>query len=86
MGVTGTAIFYYDLGIMSKIARKIGKDQDAAEYESLAVLVKKAFNDKFFDKNTKQYATASQTANAMAIYMNLVDPRDKDAVLANIIN
>lgn len=85
MGVTGTAIFYYDLGIMSKIARKIGKDQDAAEYESLAVLVKKAFNDKFFDKNIKQYATASQTANAMAIYMNLVDPRDKDAVLANII-
>lgn len=85
MGVTGTAIFYYDLGIMSKIARKIGKQQDAEEYDVLAALVKKAFNDKFFDKKTKQYATASQTANAMAIYMNLVDPKDKDAVLANII-
>jgi len=85
MGVTGTAIFYYDLGIMSKIARKIGKHQDAVEYDALGVLVKKAFNEKFFDKKTKQYATASQTANAMAIYMNLVDPKDKDAVLANII-
>jgi len=85
MGVTGTAIFYYDLAIISKIARKIGKHQDAAEYDALAALVKEAFNEKFFNKETKQYATASQTANAMAIYMNLVDPKDKDAVLANII-
>lgn len=85
MGVTGTATFYYDLGIMSKIARKIGKPEDAAEYDALAVKVKKAFNDKFFNKATNQYATGSQTSNAMALYMDLVDPKDRDAVLANLI-
>ncbi|WP_069658795.1 family 78 glycoside hydrolase catalytic domain [Arcticibacter eurypsychrophilus] len=85
MGVTGTATYYYDLCIMSKIALKIGKPEDAKAYDQLAVAVKAAFNKKFFNQETKQYATGSQTANAMAVYMELVDPQDKAAVIANLI-
>lgn len=85
MGVTGTAIYYYDLGILSKVARLLNKPGEAKAYERLAVRVKKAFNDTFFNKQTKQYATGSQTANAMAVYMGLVAPEDKAAVIDNII-
>lgn len=85
MGVTGTAMFYYDLGILSKTARLLGKQQDAVEYDALAAKVKQAFNDTFFNKATAQYATGSQTANAMAVYMNLVEPQYKDAVVDNIV-
>ncbi|RYG06680.1 MAG: alpha-L-rhamnosidase, partial [Chitinophagaceae bacterium] len=40
---------------------------------------------KFFNANTKQYASGSQTANAMAIYLGLVNEADKKAVVENIV-
>jgi len=85
MGVTGTAIFYYDLNIVKNIAVLLNKKEDAAKYEQLAIKVRKAFNDSFFHKGTKQYATGSQTANAMAVYMGLVEPQYKNAVIENIV-
>jgi hypothetical protein len=85
MGVTGTAIFYYDLNIMDSIAQMLGKPEDAAKYRKLAAEVKASFNSTFFNKETKQYATGSQAANAMALYMKLVEPQYKAAVLDNLV-
>jgi alpha-L-rhamnosidase len=85
IALSATAIYHYDLNIISKIAGLLNKPDDQAKYHDLAMKVKTAFNTKFFDKNTKQYATGSQTANAMAVYMDLVDPLDKQAVVENLV-
>ncbi|RXF71040.1 family 78 glycoside hydrolase catalytic domain [Arcticibacter tournemirensis] len=85
MGLTATAYYYYDLIILQKAALLLGKKADAAKYAALASEVKLAFNKKFYDKEKKQYGSGSQTSNAMAVYMNLVDPEDKDAVVDNIV-
>lgn len=85
MGVTATAIYYYDLTVLKNIAVLLNKNQDASEYEQLSVKVRKAFNDTFFHKDTRQYASGSQTVNAMAVYMGLVEPQYKDAVVENIV-
>ncbi len=85
MGVTGTAIYYHDLIILQKIAQLLGKTDDLKRYQDLAVEVRKSFNQTFFNPITKQYATGSQTANAMAVCMELVDPNDKEAVVENIV-
>jgi alpha-L-rhamnosidase len=85
MGVTGTAIYYYDLNVMEKVAGMLGKTEAAAKYKRLAEAVRKSFNAKFFNPQTKQYATGSQTANAMAVYMKLVEPANKAAVVENIV-
>lgn len=85
MGVTGTAIYYYDLTIMEQIATFLGKAGDARQYRSLAVEVRKAFNNAFFNRETKQYATNSQTANAMALFMKLVEPQYEAAVVDNLV-
>jgi alpha-L-rhamnosidase len=85
MGITATAIYYHDLKILEQIANLIGKNDDAIAYKNLATEVRKAFNDKFYHTETKQYGTGSQAANAMAIYMELVPPADKSAVFANLI-
>ncbi|WP_426061767.1 family 78 glycoside hydrolase catalytic domain [Hymenobacter sp. B1770] len=85
MGVTGTATYHYDLGILAQVARLLGKTDEAVAYENRAIEVKKAFNAKFFNTTTKQYATGSQAANAMAVYMDLVAPADKAAVVENIV-
>jgi alpha-L-rhamnosidase len=85
MGVTGTTTYYYDLTLMAGIARLLGKTAEATAYSTLGAEVKTAFNAKFFNPATKQYATGSQTANAMAVYMGLVAPADKAAVVENIV-
>lgn len=85
MGVTATAIYYYDLTIMKEVSRILGKQKEVNDYTKLAKEVRHAFNKKYFDPNTKQYATGSQTANAMAVYMELVEPGNKKAVVDNII-
>lgn len=84
-GVTATAIFYYDLSILSKVAKLLGKSADAWIYEEMAEKVRTAFNNSFFNKDTKQYATGSQTANAMAVYIGLVEPQYKETVVENIV-
>jgi len=76
-GITSTAIYYYDLTILSRVASLLGKDPDAAYYKELGGEVKDAFNLAFFNVKTAQYGTGSQTANAMAVYMGLVDRRIK---------
>ena len=84
-GVTATAIYYYDLAILGKIARLLGKGEDAGQYDQLAAAIKTAFQEKFFNKQTKQVASGSQAANAMAVYMGLIDEADKEAVVDNIV-
>ena len=84
-GITGTAIYYYDLTILQQAATLLGKQEDAVQYRQLSEQVKAAFNDAFFDEATNQYGTGSQTANAMAVYMKLVDPQHKNAVVENIV-
>jgi hypothetical protein len=52
------------------MAKLLNQDVDYNLYNKLAAEVKYAFNKKYFNKEI-QYATGSQTANAMAIFMNL---------------
>jgi alpha-L-rhamnosidase len=84
-GLTATAVYHYDLTILADVARLLGKPQDALKYTQWAKEVKAAFNNKWFNKDTKQYGTNSQAANAIAIYMGLIDPADKAAVVDNIV-
>jgi hypothetical protein len=84
-GITATAIYYYDLTIATQIAQLTGKFNDAVAYRKSAVQVRNAFNNSFFNRQTNEYGGGSQTANAMAIYMKLVEPEHKNAVVANIV-
>jgi alpha-L-rhamnosidase len=84
-GITATSLYYYDLDIAGKIASLLGKYDDAALYKNLAAKVKKAYNQQFFNTETKQYGTGSQAANAMSVYARLVEPQYKAAVVSNIV-
>lgn len=85
IAVTATATYYYDVCIMTKAAQLIGKEEDAKYYQVLAKEIRDAFNKRFFNPETKQYDTGSQTANALAIYMGFVEPADRNAVFRNIM-
>jgi hypothetical protein len=85
MGLTATAYYYQDLMVMNKIAILLGKLTDAAKYTAWATDVKQAFNKMYFHPETKQYGTGSQTSNAVALSLGLVNDKDKKAVVDNIV-
>jgi alpha-L-rhamnosidase len=79
--LTATAIYYYDLVLLSKMAGILQKDPEKEYYSSLALEVKSAFNKRFYNPETGVYSTGSQTAMAMPWCVGLVSDEDKDKVI-----
>jgi len=84
--LTATAIYYYDILLLSKMMELTNNKEDAEKMTALANEVKKAFNTKFFNSETKVYSTGSQTAMAMPLCFGLVNDNDRKAVFENIID
>ncbi len=83
--LTATAIYYRDIALLSAMARKLGRDEDAAALARLAEDVRRAFNARFFDPATKIYAAGSQTAYATPLHFGIVDEADRPAVFRNFV-
>jgi hypothetical protein len=86
VALTATAIYYYDAVILANTAQLLGYTSEKKYYDSLAVEIRKSFNNTFFDFNKKIYATGSQTSMAMPLSLGLVDEIDKEKVLQNLID
>lgn len=85
MGVTATATYYYDAVLLAKMADLLNKPAAKKKYDQLAMQIRNAFNQVFFDKERMQYDSASQTANAMALYMGLVEDKYRSAVVDALV-
>lgn len=83
--LTATATYYYDAMVMAKMAMLIGKDSIAKQYTSLASDIRKAYNARFFNASTHSYENGSQTANAISLYVGMVDDSEEQAVLDNLV-
>jgi alpha-L-rhamnosidase len=83
--VTSTAYYYVDAQIVARCAERLGKTDDAAKYTRLADTIRSAFNRAFLNPQTKQYANGSQTALSCALYQGLVNPADREAVVAHLV-
>jgi hypothetical protein len=86
IALSATSHYYFGIDLLAKAAKLLNKKEDAVIYENLAISVKNAFNGKFFDTKTKQYGTGSQFSNAVPLFLNMVAPEDKQAVLDNLVN
>ncbi len=84
-GITSTAIYYYDLAILAKAAVILHKTDDEKKFSDLSVKVREAYNSTFFNKQTNQYGTGSQAANAISVYTGLVDTGVKGKVIDNLV-
>ncbi len=84
--VTATAIYYYDLRIMSEMSRILGFESDYKSYSDQSDLVKQAYLKRFYDVNSGVCSTGSQTAYAMSLYTGLIPEKDKNKVFGNLVN
>jgi len=83
--VSATTIFYDDARILAKMAGLLGKAEDAARYGKLAAEIRDAFNKQFFNAAAKQYATGTQTANAIPLDMGMVPEENRAEVLGSLV-
>ena len=85
MPLTSTAYYQHCVWILAQAARVLGEDEDAQRYDALAGEIKEAFNREFQDEETNQYGGGSQTANAVALHLDLVPADRVEAVVANLV-
>ena len=84
--LTATAIYYYDVHLLSEMANLLQNKKEAIVYSQQAAAIKKAFNNKFFNAKTKVYSTGSQTAMAMPLCLGLADENNSTAVFKNLLD
>jgi len=83
--LTSTAYYYYEVWVLAHAADLIGKTEDAKRYFILAQNIKTAFNSKLLDKKRGQYATGSQTSDALPLYLEMVPQEQINSVMANLV-
>jgi alpha-L-rhamnosidase len=81
-----TGYYYRGALVVSQAARLLGKTEDAKRYAELADQIKEAFNRKWLNRETHQYATGSQTANLLPLALQIVPQDQRAGVLENIVN
>jgi alpha-L-rhamnosidase len=84
--LTATAIYYYDVKLLSQMAKILKNDDEAKRFSKLAEEIKDAFNKKFFNQETKVYSTSSQTAMAMPLCVGLVEEKYREEVFENLVS
>jgi hypothetical protein len=82
--VTATAIYYYDVKLLSQMAIVLDDKESIQKLTSLAEKIKTSFNHKFFNDKTKVYSTGSQTAMSMPLCVGLVDENNRKEVFQNM--
>ena len=83
----GTAFYAHCAGLMARIARVLGRGDDAAKYDALRANVRAAFARRFLDAD-RRLTVRTQTAYVLALHFDLLDERDRpaavDALVADI--
>jgi alpha-L-rhamnosidase len=82
-----SAYYYHLLQIMKKFAGITNQpESEVLYYENLAQRIKLAFNTKFFNSKTNQYANNTVTANLLPLAFKMVSSQLEDKVFQNIVH
>jgi alpha-L-rhamnosidase len=76
--VTGTAFLYYNTRTVSKLAKLLGRREEAERYAQLAEAVKKAFVEKFYDPRTGAVGIGTEANQAFALYFHLLSAEEEE--------
>jgi alpha-L-rhamnosidase len=81
----GTVYFCYELRLMAKFARLLGKEREAAAYSKAADDMNLAFNLKFLDKKEIKYSNNTCTANILPLAFGLVPDEYREKIVDNLL-
>ena len=79
---TSTAFYYYDNVLMSRFSKILGKD--TLPFSRKAEGLRQLINVKFYHPESGFYADSTQAAQAVALYLGLVNPSQEKRVAENL--
>jgi len=82
---TASAIYFYDYKLMSSMADLIGEKEDAKRFLAKAEVIRKAFNEKFYNEEKGIYSTGSNTAMAMPLALNIADEKNRVEIAKKLV-
>jgi hypothetical protein len=82
---SATAFLYDNARILNRVAERMGKKADAAEFDRLARQVRQDFIKAYYKPAEHCVATGSQASLATALYFDLVPKEDREDVPANLV-
>jgi len=80
-----TGYYYRGARAIAQAAKVLGYKEDSEQYARLAEEIKEAFNKKWLDKDSCQYASGSQTANAFPLALGIVPQESIPELLRNLV-
>jgi alpha-L-rhamnosidase len=81
-----TAYYYHLSGLMQKFAKLVNKPADEQAFGVLKLKIGNAFNQKYLDKKSFQYANNTVTANLLPLYFGITPATTGKAVFKNIVD
>jgi len=84
--VTSTALYYQNAMLVAKMAETLGHQDDAVRFSELGAKIKEAFIARFLKPGTGQIDTATQTAQAFALYHDLLPSNERPADIKVLID
>ena len=83
--VSDTGFFYNAAKTVVKIAKLLGKDDDAEYYSDLAERIRKVWREKYFDKETYTVKGDCQTATGVMLYFGLYEPDEYEGLINKLV-
>lgn len=78
-----TFYYYYSAYLTSRIAEILGRKADAEAYSKLSAEIRDAFNKKFLNPDNT-YANGTQTAQTLALYLDLAPKERRGEVFSRL--
>ena len=82
--LTSTGYYYCDVRLLATFADLSDRSADCVRYSDLASEIRDAFSRRFY-QGDGIYAGGEQTALACAVYQELVEDTERDAVVAKLV-
>ncbi|MDD8027031.1 MAG: family 78 glycoside hydrolase catalytic domain [Acidobacteriota bacterium] len=84
--IVSSFYYYYDVRILADVAAALKRDAEARVYMDLAASIKTAFHAEYFDPKSNSYANGTQTANALALFLELAPEAARDGAWGSLFN
>ncbi|MDZ7338448.1 MAG: glycoside hydrolase family 78 protein [candidate division KSB1 bacterium] len=93
LDLTSTWYYYFDVVLLSRMAKVLGRKEDAADYAELASRVREAFNKEFLEGEQYQAKRLSridtlpnQTSNVLPLFLDMPPADKKQAVVGKLVH
>ena len=86
VALTATAHFFQAAKLIERLARVLGRTQEAERHATLAERIRAAFIDRFLVPGTGRFDIGTQACQASALYMGLVPDAERDAAVDAMVD